>query len=96
MNCPKCGKELLIGSEVCPDCDLTQKKEVKKRRKLTRFGKLFIISLCAVAAAICAISAVSAAKRASVHGAVNGNFANGSCAAETSSNYYYSDCEALY
>lgn len=96
MNCPKCGKELLIGSEVCPDCDLTQKKEVKKRRKLTRFGKLFIISLCAVAAAICAISAVSAAKRASVHGAVNGNFANGSCAAETSSNYYYSDGEALY
>lgn len=95
MNCPKCGKELLIGSDVCPDCDLTQ-KEVKKRKKLTKFGKLFIISLLAVVAAILATSAANAVKRSAVRGSVNGNFANGSCAAETKNSYYYSDGEALY
>ncbi len=95
MTCPKCGKELIIGSTLCPDCDVLEQPP-KPRRKLSKRGKKILTGIGSVLLLIIIFFIVSAILDYRVVGTENGNGLNLSYAAEVDGDYYFSDGKTLY
>lgn len=95
MTCPKCGKELIIGSTLCPDCDVLEQPP-KPRRKLSKRGKKILAGIGSTLLLIIIISVLSAVLDYRVVGTENGNGLNLSYAAEVDGDYYFSDGTTLY
>lgn len=100
MNCPNCGKELLINSDVCPECDVFEDKSrevpVKKAKKLTAFGRWFIAGALVVVLLAAALLFLGHLSRVRLHGIENGNIINNSLFYEGKNSYYYSTVEKLF
>lgn len=94
MNCPKCGKELIIGSTLCPDCDVFENKDDgtqkrKKRRRLTKQGKIIIGGFSILLLIIIGVVACNLLKSPVVSGIENGNFLSGSVMECINNDYFY-------
>lgn len=96
MNCPKCGKELIIGSTLCPDCDVLPEPKKNKPRKLSNQGKLIIAGFVAVLLVIFTIVLCVVMSGYKVEGIENGNSVNLSYAQKIGKSIYYSDGSQIY
>lgn len=100
MNCPKCGGELIINSNVCPKCDITDSDapttDKKPKRKLSFFGKIIVIALFVLVASAVAIAMRVHYSRFEVHGIFDGNRLNSSLVCETENGIYFSAIDKLY
>lgn len=97
MTCPKCGKELIIGSTLCPDCDVFETPPKNKtKRKLSKRGKRIILFSSMVCAIILLIFAISYALGFVADGEENGNGLNLSYSVKISGDFYYSDGSTLF
>ena len=94
MTCPKCGKELIIGSTLCPDCDVFEEPK-KPKKKLSNRGKLIIVMLLSVLIISALVWAISYASGFKVEGEENGNGINMSYAEKIGNHFYYSDGDEL-
>ena len=93
MNCPKCGSELTIGSNLCPVCDVTKEDVPEKTRqpkKLTKVGKIVFGALPALVLVIIAVCIGLSLRGNIINGSENGNYLNGGLAARGGKHYYYS------
>ena len=95
MTCPKCGKELIIGSTLCPDCDVFEEPP-KARRRLSRRGKRILISAGAAILLIILFAVTGRLLQYRVKGAENGNGINLSYAENVNGDFYYSVDGTLY
>ena len=102
MNCPKCGRELLIGSNVCPDCDITgeekTEKSVKQGKKLTKAGKLIFGFLGFLLVLLLAFIVFCSIRGNIIKGAGNGNYnyLNGGVAVQKGNKVYFVEGDTLY
>ncbi|MBO4897279.1 MAG: hypothetical protein J5590_03175 [Clostridia bacterium] len=102
MNCPKCGRELLIGSNVCPVCDVNQEqnteKTVKQGKRLTKAGKMIFGLLALLIVFIISLSVILSLRGNIIKGAGNGNYnyLNGGAAVQNGNKVYFVSGETLY
>jgi len=101
MNCPKCGRELLIGSTLCPDCDIVNdindgKIPRKRKRKLTKIGKIIIGAFGGVVLLILICILANHFAGYKVLPIENGNGLSGAVAEYVKNEYFYSTGDALY
>lgn len=100
MNCPECGAKCLIGSNVCPICDMLTDEEkqnqiikILQRKKRIKF--LFFSIICLVVISLIMICLVYISK-GKIHGINNGNAKNENLLVSNINSYYYSTIDTLY
>jgi len=89
--CPKCGKELIIGSTLCTDCDVLEENKQKPRRKLSKQGKMILGAVGAVLILVLIVCLSVFAMSFRIRGEENGNGINLSYAEKIENTFYYSD-----
>lgn len=94
MNCPKCGRELIIGSNLCPVCDVSNTQEPEKSskqvKKLTKAGKFVFGALLSLILLIVAFCVALSLRGHIIDGSGNGNYLNGGLAVYAGKHLYYS------
>ena len=99
MNCPKCGRELIIGSDLCPVCDVANEpapEKNKQGKKLTKVGKIVFGFLSLLLLFLIVLFVCLSIKGNTVNGPGNGNYLNGGLAVEKGNRIYYSTVNELY
>lgn len=95
MTCPKCGKELLIGSTLCPDCDVLEIPP-KQKKRLSKRGKLIILSFLSAILLSVTLWVISYVSGFGADGVQNANALNMSCAEKIGNEFYFSDGDELF
>lgn len=100
MNCPECGSELLIGSEVCPVCDVISEEEKQKQKieqqKKERNKKIVFFSVLSLVVVTVLLFGLSHISKRIIRGNFNGNSMNENLLVVNKGRYYYSTTDTLY
>ena len=100
MNCPECGNELLIGSDVCTICDLISEEE-KQNQKAAKHKKIRLIRILCISIILVLIIGLLTTgficiSKIRIKGIDNGNSENESLLVSYKGTNFYSTIDTLY